>query len=463
MFILPRRALVIAILCGAFSREGPAQSTPEARLATEVESTVASLASPPTLSAWKASHSRERIDFPHYETDKDPYEVDFTNQWCVTSVSGVPTGITRAASFYVPEVRPGVLPALPTEPAAVLTASCRFGAVWYEISGRNAVADVVKQLTAVWGAPEPPTRKERVQRLLIGGSGLWQDVSMWRRGIVTVWAAWTDWQKRNGAGLRSIVYIVRDRPRDFDLFTAGFDTAAAAMKIADLGPQLTADATPGTNCAALGAQVAVARLSRWLRAATNLQEERRAAALLVADAFVRCVEASGAKPDSLAALGVKFGPGCPQDGPEYAGNFRAQAKALDPSGAAGALAALASLQSPCSLKGSGSWAKRALEQGQRFRGKFAPGPWSPWVSFAMARAHETNLSFSVPPGEVESGVIYHLTPEQAHRERNGAIEEYEQFISAQPDSPPAVFAWQEAWRLRAGLLPSPTRFACGCE
>jgi hypothetical protein len=70
---------------------------------------------------------------------------------------------------------------------------------------------------------------------------------------------------------------------------------------------------------------------------------------------------------------------------------------------------------------------------------------------------------SVPPGEIESGVIYHLTPEQARQERNLAIEEYEQFLSAQPDSPAVVFAWQEAWRLRAGLLPSPTRFACGCE
>jgi hypothetical protein len=463
MSFLSPGVLVVVLLSGSFSQSLLAQATLEARLATEVQSAVTSVSIRPTLSAWKASHGRERTDFAHYETDKDSYEVDFTNQWCVTSVAEVLEGITRAASFYVPEVTRGALPLLPAKQGSTLTASCRLGAVWYEARGYDAAAGVVRQLTVAWGAPSQPTRSELARSLRLGGSGLWKDVSTWRRGIVTVWMGRTDWDKGNGAVPRTIVWIVRDRGPDFDLFTAGFDTTAAAVKIASLSPALTADLKPGTNCAAVGAEIAVGRLSRWLKASDSLQAERRAAALLVADSFVRCVQASGAKPSSLAALGVKFGEGCPQDGPDYAGNLREQAEALDPTGPAGALAALASLQTPCSLKGSGSWPERVLDRGQKFLRQFAPGPWSPWVHFAMARAHEVKLSFSLPPGEADIGVIHHLSALQARQERTAAITEFAQFITEQPNSPDAVFAWQEAWRLMAGLSPSPPHFGCGCE
>ncbi|MDQ2899369.1 MAG: hypothetical protein M3Y07_06155, partial [Acidobacteriota bacterium] len=337
------------------------------------------------------------------------------------------------------------------------------GAVWYEANGHGSAASVVRELIAAWGAPDQPTRTELAQSLFIRGSGLWKDVSTWRRGLVTVWVGWTDWDKGNGMGTRTIVWIVRDRPRDFDLFTAGFDTTAAAARIAGLSRALTADMRPGTNCAALGAEIAVGRLSRWLRASNGLPPERRAAALLVADSFVRCVQASGAKPSSLNALGVKFGPGCPQDGPDYAGNFRDRAEALDPSGPAGALAGLASLQAPCGLKGSGSWPERVLDRARQALRQFAPGPWSPWVRFAMARAHDVKLSFSLPPGEADIGVIHHLSAAQARHERRGAISEFAQFVKERPDSPEAVFAWQEAWRLMAELSPSPVNFGCGCE
>jgi len=462
MSFLPRGVLVVVLLGGSFSQSLLAQATLEARLATEVQSAVASVSLRPTFSAWKASHGRARADFAHYETDRDSYQVDFTNQWCVTSVAEVPAGITRAASFYVPEVTRGALPPLPAKQGSTLTASCRLGAVWYEARGYDSAAGLVRQLTVAWGAPSQPTRRELARSLRLGGSGLWKDVSTWRRGIVTVWMGRTDWDRGNGAGARTIVWIVRDRSPDFDLFTAGFDTTAAAVKIATLSPALTADMKPGTNCAALGAEIAVGCLSRWLKASNSLQAERRAAALLVADSFVRCVQASGAKPGSLGALGVKFGAGC-QDGPDYAGNFREQAEALDPTGSAGALAALASLQAPCSLKGSGSWPDRVLDRAQKFVRQFAPGPWSPWVHFAMARAHDVKLSFSLPPGEADIGVIHHLSALQATQERSAAIAEFAQFVTEQPDSPDAVFAWQEAWRLIGGLSPSPPHFGCGCE
>ena len=459
------RALVVTILFGVSSRYLSAQTPFEARFATEVKSAVASVSSQPELSAWKALHVRERTEPAHYETENDSYEVDFAreNQWCATSIADLPAGVTRAASFYVPEVIRGDLPPLPAKPGSALTGLCRLGAVWFETHGRNSVAGLVTDLTATWGAPSRSNRGELAQALSIRGSGDWKDISTWRRDKVTVWVAWTDWDKGDGIGLRTIVWILRDRPRDLDLYAVGFDTTAAAVKIAGLGPNLAADAGPGTICPTLGAGVAVGRLSRWLKASNSLPAERRAAALLVADSFVSCVEASGQTTNSLTALGVKFGPGCPQDGPVYANNFREEAEVLDPSGPAGALAALTGLQSPCSLKGSGSWPERVVDQGQKIRRQFPSGPWSPWVDFAVARAHDVKLSFSVPPGEVDADTIHRLSATQARQERSAAIAEFARFSGEQPASAEAVFAWQEAWRLLAGLLPSPTSFGCGCE
>jgi hypothetical protein len=465
MFSLLRGVLVVALSGGAFSQSMLAQSALATGLATDVQSAVASVSSQPDLSAWKASHGRHRTELAHYETDKDTYEVDFAreNQWCATSVAEVPSRVTRAASFYVPEVTRGALPPLPAKQDSALTGSCRLGAVWYEARGSNSVAGVVRELTAAWGAPSQSTRRELTQTLFIRGSGYWKDISTWRRGNVTVWAAWTEWDRGDGVGSRTIVWILRDRPRDLDLSTVGFDVTAAAVKIANLSPALTSDVRPETTCASLSAGIAAGRLSRWLNASNGLPANRRAAALLVADSFVPCVLASGDTPNSLTALGVISGPGCPQDGPVYANNFREQAKALDPSGSAGALATLASLQSPCSLKGSGSWPERVVAQGRKILRQFAPGPWSPWVRFAEARAHDVKLSFSLPPGEADVGTIHALTAAQAQRERSAAIAGFTQFISEQPDSHEAVFAWQEAWRLMAGLPPSPTHFGCGCE
>jgi hypothetical protein len=185
---------------------------------------------------------------------------------------------------------------------------------------------------------------------------------------------------------------------------------------------------------------------------------------VAADLFVPCVLAGGAKGSSLAALtDVKLKTRCPQDGPVYTGSLRKQAQALDPSGPAGALAAVAALQAPCSLDGAAPWPQLVLDHGERILRQFASGPWSPWVHFAIARAHDVKLSFSLPPGEVDLGMIHNLTATQAEEERTKAIAGFAYFIRKRPDTKESVFAWQEAWRLLAGLPPSPTHFGCNCE
>jgi hypothetical protein len=164
-------------------------------------------------------------------------------------VGNIPAEVTRAASFYVPEVARGALPSLPPKQGSTLTAACRLGAIWYEARGLNLSAGLASQLTAAWGVSSQSTRAERVESLAIRGSGRWKDLALWRRGNVNVWLAWTDWDKGDGVGSRTIIWMIRDRPRDLDLFAVGFDTAGSALKLASPGPALTADIKPERNCA----------------------------------------------------------------------------------------------------------------------------------------------------------------------------------------------------------------------
>lgn len=153
----------------------------------------------PSLSASKTAHIRERVDLAHYETDKDPYEIDLAreNQWCATSFTGIAPGVMRAALFYIPAVRPGELPPLPLRQHASLTNACRLGAMWYEARGPNLVSGIVRELTASWGQPSRSTRKEFSQSVYIRGSGDWKDVVGWRRGAASIWIGWTDWDNGN--------------------------------------------------------------------------------------------------------------------------------------------------------------------------------------------------------------------------------------------------------------------------
>ena len=449
------RSLVAGILVFGSTRCLAAQTTLEAQLAAEVQTAVASVSAAPRLLEWQVSHPGERTDPAHYDSSRDSYELDRQGTWCATSVSGIAEGPTRAATFYVPEVTRGAFSALPSARGSALRAQCRLGGIWYRANGRNAVAGVVKELSAAWGPAHYPARFESSKSLSIAGSGLWKDTATWTRGNVSVWVAWTDWNKGSGEGLRTVVWIARDRPPEFDMFSSGFDTTAAAAKIAGLDSP--------TTCGRMSTAAALARLSRLLAASRTLPAERRAAALLVANSFVACVIASGAKQSSIAALGAKFAPGCPQDGPVYAGTFREQAAALDPTGPAGALAALIVLQAPCASTGPGPWPENLIQQGTKDLARFPEGPWTAWMRFAIARAHDVKLSFSIPPGEADVEVVHTLTAAQAERERDAAIEGFTQFIKEQPNSSDAVFAWQEAWRLIAGLPPTPTHFSCSCE
>ncbi len=452
---------LFALLTAASAPLSPAQGELAAALASQVRTDVAVLASQPALATWQRSHSG-KLELAHYETDKDPYQEDFRrlDRWCAAYVGHSPAEVVRAALFYVPSAVNGPLPPLPEKEDATLTGACRMQAIWYETPAPAAMDAVVRELSSSWGQPNGQTTEPDT-----GGSGLWKRVVAWHRSGMNIWVV--DDPKGRPAGPRLIVYARRDIPRDLDVnyrllgdaFAA--QAASAAALIAAQDSKLTATVLkcdagpPGTEAESLRAS----RLDRWLRASRSLPPQRRAAALLLADSYVACVPISSQR---LIQLGAKFGAGCPQDGPTYSHNFRDQAEKLDPQGPAGELAGLASLADPCSLKGARSWPDLLIEKGERMLSEFPQDQWTPWIHYAIARAHDVRLSFAYPGGDPLEEAP-HLTRAAMPRERHAAIEHFERFIEQKPDASESVFAWQEAWRLLAGLPPSQIHFGCGCE
>jgi hypothetical protein len=458
-----RRIALFALLATALARLSSAQGELAVALASQVRTDVAVLASQPALATWQRSHAG-KLELAHYETYKDPYQVDFRrlDRWCAAYVGHSPAEVVRAALFYVPSAVSGVLPPLPEKEDATLTRACRMQAIWYETPAPAAMDAVVRELSSSWGQPNGQTTEPDT-----GGSGLWKRVVAWHRAGMNIWVVDGSNGQPDGTGRpRLIVYARRDIPRDRNfavwlLSDAIVDRVAeAAAQIAAQDSKLTAavlkcDAARRTEAQSLTAS----RLDQWLKASNDLPPQRKAAVLLLADAYVACNPASSPR---LIQLGARFRAVCPQDGPSYSHNFRDQAEKFDPQGPAGELAGLASLAYPCSLKGARPWPDLVVEKGEKLLGEFLPDQWTPWVHFALARAHAVKLSFAYPDHSPEDG-NFPLTRAAMERERHAAIEHLERFIEQKPDAPESVFAWQEAWRLLAGLPPSQIHFGCGCE
>ncbi len=195
------------------------------------------MSSEPSLSRWKSSHARERVDLAHYEIDKDPCEVDLAreNQWCATSVTDVAPGVTRPAAFYLPEVTRSELPRLPSKQDASLINSCRLGEMWYETRGPNLVSGLVKELTASWGQPAELPKRIPAKRLhaRLGFLERCHGLAA-RRGQHLDCVDRLG--QRQGIDSRTIMWMVRERLRDLDPWAVGFDVTIGACKYA--GPDV---------------------------------------------------------------------------------------------------------------------------------------------------------------------------------------------------------------------------------
>jgi hypothetical protein len=464
---MTRRIALLALLAAALARLASAQGELAAAFASQVRTDVAVLASQPALATWQRSHAG-KLELAHYETYRDPYQEDFRrlDRWCAAYVGQSPAQVVRAALFYVPSVAPGALPPLPEKEDATLTRACRMQAIWYQTPAPAAMDAVVRELSSSWGQPNGQSAEPDIR-----GQALWKRVVAWHRAGMNVWVADDpNGQPEGAGGPRLIVYATRDIPRDPDFGLRWLGDALAdrvaetAGQIAAQDSTLTAAVLSRSNCdtkvpATEAESLTASRLARWLSGSSSLPPQRKAAALLLADSYVACARMFSQR---LIQLGANSGGPCSKDGPTYSHNFRDQAEKLDPQGPAGELAGLASLADPCSLKGTRPWPDLLIGKGEKLLGEFPPDQWTPWVHFAIARAHAVRISFSYPGGDPDEEGI-HLTRAAMPRERRAAVERFERFIEQKPDAAESVFAWQETWRLLAGLPPSQIHFGCGCE
>jgi hypothetical protein len=449
----------------------------------QVQADITALASRPSLAAWQKGHPGERFDRANYEVFKDGYEVDFLrlNRFCGASVTqggaGTPDGATRAALFYVASPSPGALPALPAKQDSALTGDCELDAVWYETPDLNSGQAIVGRLSGQWGKQNGASAEPDIR-----GWALWTSVLAWHildahNGDIDLWAAIDPNATRPGGKPRMLVYARKNTPRDFDVMDRWFGSvietqalvADAVAQIAALDPALATPILRLSHCTAAPADRAGEPsdpLAKWLAAAKPLPPPRRAAALLLADFYLTCIGTSY-DPDKLQKrlidLGAKYEARFPKGDPDYSHNFRDQAEKLDPRGPAGQLAGLVSLNDPCFLKGKGAWPDLLIEKGTKMVATFPETRWTPYVHFALARAHATRLSFALPGGVGDDGAAIALSPALMQQERDAAIAQFRYFVERLPGTPEAVFAWQEAWRLLAELPPSQIHFGCTGE
>ncbi len=441
-----------------------AQDQVSAELARQAIADVAALASQPTLGSWRRN---EILEPAHYENGHEQYEVDFrrANRSCAASVATTGS-VTRAALFYLPVVERGALPALPEQVDPNRIHQCRMQGLWIQAPPTTSIDAVIHDLSAAWGVPNGASSEPDIR-----GWKLWANVVCWHRGGIDIWVARDPRPPAAGAS-RLIVYARRNIPRDpdhyFGLLSPALRSEAIdqAARIAGGDPALADAMLRRTRCDLRQPppepeSTVAQRLAAWLKASSNLPAPQHAAALLVADAYLAC---GGAPSRSLAPLGAKFGTICPQDGPTYLHNFLEQAVQLDPRGPAGELAAILRLANPCLLRrllrGRGDWPDLAIARGKEFLRDFPTSAWTPWVGYAIARAHTIKLAG--PVGD-DPGQSYPLTAAAAKRERAEAIDSFKRFIKQKPEEPESVLAWQEAWRLLAGLPPTLVHFGCCCE
>ncbi len=453
------------------------------RFARHLRADVALLPSEPELSAWQKTHAGSRLELAHYQTEKDPYKTDFRrlNRWCAASVSRRPVGVVRTALFDVPDVSQGALPPLPEKEDTSLTQTCRLQALWYQMpatatnAGDAAIIDaIVRELSASWGKPNGAPATPDIE-----GGGLWKETVAWHRAGINIWVAYdpTAWAAPTPgeAPGRIIAFARRDSPPDSAVNTWLLggrlvrQVTEEAARIADLDPSLAAAMMRRSFCmmdpetgpptrypipALEPESVTVGRVLQWLSKARSLPPERQAAAFLVADAYLVC--AGVPTPRLIRAIGATAAGAREQ---QYMHYFRNQAEKLDPLGTAGELAGLSALADPCFLKGKGPWPDLEIKKGESLLQQFPPDQWTPWIHFAVARSHAVKLSFSYPEGDPDDDVI-HLTPAEKEKERELAIEHFRKFLDELPDDPKSVYAWQETWRLLAGLPPSHIAFGC---
>lgn len=148
---------------------------------------------------------------------------------------------------------------------------------------------------------------------------------------------------------------------------------------------------------------------------------------------------------SLAPRGLSFG---------WSGDAPRGQPALENAAESGGVARV---ENPCSFDdGHNNWQGGLVSFGEKLLREFPASPWKPYVHLTLARTLAAQLTLAYPEVDL-NGANRPTNPDFLRRD---AIAHFREFLNENPDSPEAGSAWREAWRLLAGLPPSPVHFAC---
>ena len=169
-----------ALLFVGFLLPSFAQDAPASMFAKQVEHDIAALSSQPSVGAWQELHPDEKLELMHYNDGKDHYVgdlgMDFYS-WCAASPSRSPSTFGRVALFFVPSVKAGALPPLPSPEHASIKESCRMQALHYSVSPEIPIQDLVRELSSVWGTPD---RSHAVSGSKYGiPENIYGDIAIW--------------------------------------------------------------------------------------------------------------------------------------------------------------------------------------------------------------------------------------------------------------------------------------------
>ena len=463
-----------ALLFVGFLLPSFAQDAPASMFAKQVEHDIAALSSQPSVGAWQELHPDEKLELAHYNHGKDYYEADLGmdfDSWCAASVSQSPSTFGRAALFFVPSVTVGALPLLPSPGHASVKESCRMQALHYTASPEIPAEDLVREFSSVWGAPDRSHASSGKDyghpENIYGDFAVWEHDGVSARlryiySLVGVSEARTGimlYAKRDALPAAPCSECVSSLM--YPLISEGLTLfLQEATQIAAQDPALTQQIVEWSrqmNNPRWRVDPTLARnsLRKWLEAARQRSPHQRAAALLLADLYVK-----NTRWDLYKGLGAEY-----DNQGNYLNNFIKQAEKLDQGGKVSELAALWTVSGDCPGFDKRPWPDLAIEHVESFRARFPSDQWTPYVDFALARAHSAKLLWSYPGGSTDdySTEGSPLSPAGKEHERAAAIEYFKAFIDAKPHGREGAFAWLEAWRLLAGLPPSKIGWGCTGE
>jgi hypothetical protein len=307
-----------ALLFVGFLLPSFAQDAPASMLAKQVEHDIAALSSQPSVGAWQELHPDERLELMHYNDGKDHYKADLRMDffsWCAASPSLSPSTFGRVALFFLPSVKAGALPPLPSPGHASAKESCRMQALHYSVSPEIPMQDLVRELSSVWGTPD---RSHAHSGKDYGEpENIYGDFAVWDHDGVSARLAFR-FSYSQHAGHEVPVGIVLYVKRDALPAAPCFECANSLMYPlnSELTPFLQKAAQIAAQDPALTRQIvawagqidnpqwvvdpALARnnLRKWLEVAKQRSPHQRAAALLLADLYVGSTSLGyAAKPD----------------------------------------------------------------------------------------------------------------------------------------------------------------------